>query len=115
MPQAQGEVLNLIAGKPDIYRALQYGMPVIRQSISQSFTSVATITTAEQSVVVPGVEVGDFVTVTKPTFQAGLAAVQARVTAKNTVAITFVNPTAGGITPTTESYMVLHSRIVVTP
>jgi len=115
MPQAQGEVLNLIAGKPDLYRAFQYGMPVIRQSVSQAFTSVGAATTAEQTVVVNGVEVGDWVSVTKPTLQAGLGAVQARVTAKNTVAITFVNASAGGITPTTEVYIVLHARIVFTP
>ena len=114
MPQAQGEVINLLAARPDVQRAFQFGMPVVRQSVSQAFASVGAATTAEQTVVVNGVEVGDWVSVVKPTLQAGLAAVQARVTAKNTIAITFVNASAGGITPTTEVYQVLHGRILVT-
>lgn len=38
--------------------------------------------------------------ISKPTFQAGLAVAGARVSAASTLAITFVNPTVGGITPT---------------
>jgi hypothetical protein len=38
--------------------------------------------------------------VSKPTAQAGLGIVGWRVTADNTVGITFSNNTAGGITPT---------------
>jgi hypothetical protein len=38
--------------------------------------------------------------ISKPTFQAGLAVASARVSAASTLAITFVNPTAGGVTPT---------------
>ncbi len=61
---------------------------------------VATITTAEQTFRVPGLVVGDVVSVQKPTVQAGLGIVGARVTAPDTLGITFVNPTAGGLIPT---------------
>ena len=75
---------------------------------------VATITTAEQTFAVPAVEglaVGDVVLVQKPTSQAGLGICGARVSAANTLAITWVNPTAGGLTPTAgEVYTVVQIR-----
>jgi hypothetical protein len=68
---------------------------------------VAVNTTAEQTFTVTGLAVGDFVTVNKPTAQAGLGIVGARVSAVNTLAITFSNNTAGTITPTAaETYIV---------
>lgn len=115
MPQAQGEVLNMIMGKPDIQKALLAGQPVIRLVNVGTLAQVNTITTSEQTVTVPGLDVGDFVAVVKPTHQAGLGVVNARVSAKNTLAITFVNPTAAGITPTaSEIYLVLHARLLAT-
>lgn len=72
---------------------------------------VATITVAEQTFAVPGLNVGDYVSVSKPTTQAGLGIANARVSAVNTLAIAFVNPTAAGITPTAgEVYMVRVER-----
>jgi hypothetical protein len=68
---------------------------------------VAANTTAEQTFTVTGLAVGDMVTVNKPTAQAGLGIVGARVSAANTLAITFSNNTASGITPTAaETYVV---------
>lgn len=73
--------------------------------------SVAAATVAEQSFTLTGLIVGDQVTVSKPTFQAGLAVVSARVTAANTIAIAFINPTASPIVPTaSEVYTVALSR-----
>ena len=66
----------------------------------RTWAETATITTAEQTVTVPGLAVGDMVFVSKPTAQAGLGVAGARVSAADTLAITFVNPTAGGITST---------------
>lgn len=68
-------------------------------------TSVSTITTAEQTVTVPGAVLGDGVVVTPPGHQAGVAAAAARVTAADTVGVTFVNPTAGSVTPTAGDYI----------
>lgn len=68
---------------------------------------VAINTTAEQTFTLNGLKVGDLVNVNKPTAQAGLGIVGARVSAANTLAITFSNNTAGAITPTAaEVYLV---------
>lgn len=75
-------------------------------SVTLSPAQVAVNTTAEQTFTVPGVLASDVcVSVSKPTAQAGLGIVGWRVSAANTVAITFANNTAGAITPTaSESY-----------
>lgn len=67
---------------------------------------VAMNTTAEQTFTVNGLKLGDIVVaLNKPALQAGLGIVNARVSADNTLAITFVNATGSGITPTaTEAY-----------
>jgi hypothetical protein len=59
-------------------------------------------TTSEQTFTVTGVVAAtdDVISVRKPTHQAGLGLVNWRVTADNTIAITFMNNTAAGITPT---------------
>jgi hypothetical protein len=55
--------------------------------------------------------VGDAVQVNKPTAQAGLAIVGVRVSATDTLAITFGNFTGAGITPTAaQSYTVQWTR-----
>ena len=61
---------------------------------------VAANTTAEQTFTVKGLMTTDFVQVCKPTAQAGLGIVGARVSAADTLAITFSNNTGAGITPT---------------
>lgn len=68
--------------------------------------SVAAATTAEGTFAVAGLLPGDVVSVSKPTFQAGLGIAGARVPAANTLNITFVNPTAGAITPTAGTYQI---------
>jgi hypothetical protein len=72
---------------------------------------VAINTTAEQTFTVNGLLAGDFVSCNKPTAQAGLGIVGCRVSAANTLAITFSNNTAGAITPTAaQTYLVLVTR-----
>lgn len=66
----------------------------------KTWAETATITTAEQTVTVPGLKVGDMVLVSKPTAQAGLGVCGVRVSAADTLAITFNNPTASGVTAT---------------
>jgi hypothetical protein len=72
-----------------------------------TLSAVNTITTSEQSITVTGLQIADslqpgdqVLSVTKPTYQAGLAVTHGRVSAANTLIIGFVNPTAGNITPT---------------
>lgn len=72
---------------------------------------VAANTTAEQTFTVQGLLTGDLVSVTKPTTQAGLGIVNSRVSAANTLAVTFSNNTGAGITPTAgEVYLIELNR-----
>lgn len=74
---------------------------------TQSPTSVAPNTSAEQALTVTGVATGQLVIVNKPTSQAGLVQGTARVSATNTIQITLGNDTAATITPTaSETYLV---------
>lgn len=72
--------------------------------------SVATITTAEQTFPVPGLRVGDMVFVNKPTNTTGLGISGSRVSADDTLALSFVNPTAAGVNAASEIYKVLYIR-----
>ena len=72
--------------------------------------SVAANTTAEQSFTVAGLVAGDYVGVSKPSLNAGLGIVNARVSAANTLAVTYSNNTASPIVPTAETYTVLVVR-----
>ena len=94
---------------PNIVSAAQIderGPTVLSLALSPS--AVSANTTAEQTFTATGVAVGDVViAVNKPTAQAGLGIVGFRVTAANTVGVTFSNNTAGSITPTaSETYLV---------
>jgi len=80
-------------------------------SVTIDVASVAAITTAEQSFTVPGVLVGDIVVVVPPsTLNAGLGIAGARATAVDTVAIRFVNATAGALDPASAVYTLLVIR-----
>ena len=114
MPLPQGEALNQACeGQPALLRNMLAGLvPVVRKVNVGTLASVAASTTAEQSVTIPGLAVGDFVYVTKPTVQAGLGIVGARVVSANTLGILFGNPSIGAIVPTaSEIYLVLHAPL----
>jgi hypothetical protein len=85
-------------------------------NVTLSPASVANATSAEQTFTVQGLAVGDFVNISKPTSQAGLGIVNSRVTAANTLGITFMNSTAATITPTaSEVYLVAVDRPYTNP
>jgi hypothetical protein len=79
-------------------------------SVTFDPASVATVTTAEQTTTIQGLQVGDFVLAQKPTNTAGVGVVNCRVSAANTLAITFVNPTAGGVDAASETWRFLVIR-----
>lgn len=79
-------------------------------TVSITPASVLAATTAEQTFTVPGVQTGDFVFVTSPSITAGTGIVNARVSAAGSVAIAFVNATAGALTPAAGSYKFLWVR-----
>lgn len=74
-------------------------------------TSVSANTTSEQTVSITGVASNDFVMVSKPTHTAGLGIVNVRVSAKDTVAITFMNTTGSPIDPPSETYTIKVEKI----
>ena len=96
-------------GASDIPRGNVANVFILQATLSP--TIVATITTSDQTFTVNGLQVNDFIQVIKPTAQAGLGLIAARVSAANTMALTFMNPTAAGITPTaSEVYLIKVTR-----
>jgi hypothetical protein len=83
---------------------------VLAATLSPS--SVANATSAEQTFSVKGLLLGDHVSVNKPTAQAGLAIVGSRVSANDTLGITFGNFTSATITPTASQVYLVHVKRV---
>ena len=111
---------NITAGTLTPTAAQSYGVVALRnignyQTVTLTPASVATKTTAEQLFTVTGLRAGEVVIVNKPTSQAGLDVVGARVVTTTTagvvtnqLGITFANFTAGTLTPTAgEAYAVI--------
>jgi hypothetical protein len=78
------------------------------------FASVATVTAAEQTMTVAGVDPAyDECLAVVPqggTLEAGVAIAGCRVSAVNTVAVKLVNPTAGAVDPASRTYKVILAR-----
>jgi hypothetical protein len=72
--------------------------------------AVAQATSAEQTFALPGLVVGDVVVVNPPSLVAGLAIAHARVSAVDTLAIAWINTTAGSLTPASGTYLVDATR-----
>ena len=79
-------------------------------AVTLDVASVAATTSVEQTVTVKGLKPGDFVSVNKPSLHAGLVVSTCRVSAADTLAITFGNTTAGAIDPAPESYLLFYFR-----
>lgn len=95
---------------PNIVNAnIQRGQAVL--SVAVTPASVGAATSAEQTFTVSGLAVGDFVAVsTTASTGNATAIVGARVSAANTLAIRYINPTAGSLTPAADTYLVLVAR-----
>ena len=93
-----------IAQKANPYQGPIQAQPmgeVVNFFTTQSPSAVAANTTAEQTFTVTGLQTTDFIlAVNKPTAQAGLGIGNWRISAANTLALTFSNNTASSITPT---------------
>lgn len=72
--------------------------------------SVAAATVAEQTFTVAGLTTADKVIVNPPAIANATGIVGARVSAADTLAIRFVNPTAGALTPSSGTYTVIAIR-----
>lgn len=73
-------------------------------------SSVATVVVAEQTFTVTGLTTADKVIVNPPAISNATGIAGARVSAANTLAIRFVNPTGGSLTPTAGTYTVIAFR-----
>lgn len=81
---------------------------IYTKSVSVTPSAVATIATAEQTVTVAGVRPGDLVVIVdSPARTNSVLWANARVSANDTIAITYVNPTAGSLTPPAGTYKFL--------
>lgn len=72
--------------------------------------ALAAATTEERTYNVPGVILGDIITVNKPQLNAGTGVLTARASAADTIAITFINATAGPLSITASSYLIQIDR-----
>lgn len=80
--------------------------PLVLYTPTISPGSVAANTTAEQTFSLPGLVAGSVVHVNKPSWTNGLGIAGVRVSAADTLAITFVNTTGSAIVPPSEAYTV---------
>ena len=70
--------------------------------------SVAANTSAEQTFTVTGLETtNELLQVEKPTATAGIGIVNYRISAADTLAITFMNSTSGSLNPPSETYTIV--------
>jgi hypothetical protein len=80
-------------------------------AVTLSPASVVATTGNEQTFTVAGLQLGDLISVSKPTFQNYISIVNARVSAANTLAIGFGNSSTANLTPTaSEVYLVSVDR-----
>jgi hypothetical protein len=91
-----------------IIRGNAYSINIIDATLDVA--SVAANTSAEQTFTVNGLTTKDVVFVNKSDLDAGLGVVNARVSAANTLALTFMNTTGSPINPASETYKLLVVR-----
>ena len=75
-----------------------------KHEVSVNVPSVSANTTLEHTFTLEGVASNDFVTVSKPSHTTGLGITNVRVSAINTIAITYMNNTGSPIDPSAETY-----------
>jgi hypothetical protein len=104
-----------VSGNAKISGSLQVGggtalTKIVAYAPSLTPASVAAATVAEQTFTVAGLTTADKVVVNPPSISNATGIAGARVSAADTLAVRFVNPTAGALTPTSGTYTVLAFR-----
>ncbi len=110
-----GSWLRWFARLTDIINELRTDVDTLETTVATHRAYSATIdpasvnanTIAEQTFTVTGLTTSDVVAVNKPTLTAGIGIVGARVSAANTIAISFINNTGGAIDPPSETYLII--------
>lgn len=99
----------------EAYRWLAYLADIVNAGKTYTVTinpaSVSANTTSEQTFTVTGIKTDDMIYINKPTHTAGLGIVNARVSAKDTIEITFMNATGSPIDPPSEDYLIKSARL----
>ncbi len=85
-----------------------FSTTVVRLTLTPA--AVNTITAVEQTFTVPGVKLGDHISVNPPGTTSGAIIGAARASAANQIAIQFVNPTVGSVTPLAGAHTILVTR-----
>lgn len=78
-----------------------------RVTVTLTPAAVGAATVADQNVTIAGVEVGDIIIPVQDPIINAVALTKAKCATAGTVALTFVNPTAGSLTPASGSYTFL--------
>lgn len=89
------------------------GTPITKMAVyapALTPTAVSAATVAEQTYSVPGLTTADKVMVNPPALANAVGIAGARVSAADTLAIRWANPTAGSLTPAAGTYQVLAFR-----
>ena len=89
-------------------KRLSLGVFITRDVISITPASVAANSAAEQTFTVKRLSTDESVSIVSVAAQtAGVGVLSARVSAANTLAVTFINPTSGALTPVSGNYRLL--------
>ena len=103
-----------INGFPSYFNTMSNSQKALIFSAALTPASVAANTTAEQIFSLTsgtGIVLTDFISLNKPTAQAGLGIVGIRASAVDQIAITYANTTAAAIIPTSETYLVKAEKV----
>lgn len=79
-------------------------------TMTLNVAAIAANTSAEQTFTVRGLKSNDFIAVSKPSLHAGSVVGNARVSAKDTLAIQFINATGSPIVPGAEVWNIFYFR-----
>lgn len=102
LPRWPGEVTERWVGElEDSIRLFQ---------VSLTPASVGANTSAEETFAVTGIRDNDFIIVNGPTPTAATGIVNVRASARDQIAITFINTSAGGLSPASGTYTILAIR-----
>ena len=93
----------------EVLRHNALGPVAVQTATLTTSTSIAANTSAEITYTVPNLISGTFVGINKPSLTQGLVPAGCRVSATNTLAITFMNITGAAIVPPSEVYTILYS------
>ena len=73
--------------------------------------NIATVSYSTQTFTVEGLNINDIITVNPPVLTAGLYLISYRVSAANTLSLTFYNSTGGGIDEASAVYKIVSIRV----